>query len=63
MKIDVDRSLCTGIGMCESYAPELFEIDDDGVLMLLSEEVSGDAVRDVEVAVQACPTAALRLRQ
>lgn len=62
MKIELDRTKCTGIGMCESVAPDFFEIDDDGELVMLRDAVDGAEVADVEAAVQACPTAALRLR-
>src|SRR6266550_9401402 len=27
----VDQDLCTGDGLCVQYAPEVFEIDDDGL--------------------------------
>ncbi|WP_083254997.1 ferredoxin [Amycolatopsis orientalis] len=40
MKIIVDREKCTGLGICESLAPEVFEIDDDGALVLKQDEVS-----------------------
>lgn len=62
MKIELDRAKCTGIGMCESVAPDFFEIDDDGELVMLRDAVDSADVADVEAAVQACPTAALRLR-
>jgi ferredoxin len=62
MKIELDRAKCTGIGMCESVAPNFFEIDDDGELVVHRVDANGDdEVADVEAAVRACPTAALRL--
>ena len=38
MKITVDRVKCTGLGICESLAPNVFEVDDDGDLVLLTDE-------------------------
>jgi ferredoxin len=61
MHVVVDREKCTGIGICESLAPDRFEINDDGELVLLQAEVSADEVAELEGVVQACPTAALRL--
>ncbi len=61
MKIELDRVKCTGIGMCESLAPDLFEIDDDGTLIVHRDDVDEAELANVEAAVQACPTAALRL--
>ena len=31
-RVTVDRDLCVSSGMCESVAPAVFEIDDDGGL-------------------------------
>lgn len=61
MKIELDRVKCTGIGMCESVAPDFFEIDDDGALIVHRDDVDDAEIGDVEAAIQACPTAALRL--
>jgi ferredoxin len=61
MKVTVDREKCTGLGICESLAPDVFEIDDDGTLVLNEDAVSRVDVADIEAAVDGCPTAALRL--
>ncbi len=61
MKILVDRSKCTGLGICESLAPEHFEVDDDGHLVLLDENVTDETLSGVEEAIAGCPTEALRL--
>jgi ferredoxin len=37
MRIVVDHDRCTGLGMCEAEAPELFEVQDDGSLSVLDE--------------------------
>ncbi len=60
-KIELDRTKCIGLGICESIAPDVFEVDDDGDLVLLREEVAADEVAAMEEAVQSCPAAALRL--
>ena len=61
MKIHVDRQKCTGLGICESLAPDVFEIDDDGDLVLKTDQVPDGQQPDVEAAVDGCPTEALRL--
>ena len=63
MKIIVDRAKCTGLGICESLAPDVFEVDDDGNLVLLAEEVPDGGLDDVESAIAGCPTEALRLER
>ena len=61
MKIEVDFDKCTGLGICESLAPEHFEVNDDGDLVLLRDGVSADDLQSIEEAVAGCPTEALRL--
>lgn len=60
-KICVDRDLCENLGICESLAPQLFEIDEAGLMVVKVEDPEGAAVRDAELAVDACPTQALTL--
>lgn len=61
MKITVDRVKCTGLGICESLAPNVFEVDDNGDLVLLTEELSEEDLEGVREAIAGCPTEALRL--
>ena len=61
MKVGVDRDRCVGSGTCEALAPDVFEVDDDGVLRLLREEPADGEQSDVRDAVTACPTRALTL--
>ncbi|GAA3667499.1 hypothetical protein GCM10022224_034650 [Nonomuraea antimicrobica] len=56
----MDRTRCTGIGVCESVAPDVFEVDDDGTLVLSSELVEHD-LDTVAEAVRSCPALALTL--
>jgi len=61
MKCVVDYDKCTGLGICESLAPEFFEVNDDGDLLQLKEDISADELQAVEEAVAGCPTEALRI--
>jgi ferredoxin len=60
-RVAVDRERCVGSGACEMLAPDVFEVDDDGVLAVLRAEPEDDDVPAVRDAVQACPTRALEL--
>lgn len=60
MKIVVDRGRCTGIGICESIAPDVFEVGDDGALVVLRQQVI-DGGELVAEAVRSCPAMALTL--
>ena len=63
MKVSVDFAKCTGLGICESMAPDIFEVDDDGKLLLLKDDVTDDELQSVEEAVTGCPTEALRIER
>lgn len=63
MRIVVDHTKCTGLGICESLAPDFFEVNDDGELVLNAENVPECHRADVEAAVEGCPTEAIRLER
>lgn len=63
MRIVVDRDKCTGLGMCEAEAPDLFEIDDDGSLEILEERPAEEKRAELRAAVDACPTEALSIAE
>jgi ferredoxin len=60
-RVEVDRERCVGSGACEALAPDVFEVDDDGVLVVHPHEPTEDELPDVRDAVGACPTRALSL--
>lgn len=61
MRVVLDETKCSSIGMCESVAPDVFEVGDDGALVVLAPEQPQDRRALMEQAVAACPTGALRL--
>jgi len=62
-RVQVDADLCVGSGACEALAPDVFEVDDDGVLVVHRPEPGQDELRDVADAVRSCPTRALSLAE
>jgi ferredoxin len=63
MKVIVDFAKCTGLGICESVAPEFFEVNDAGQLVALKQDITDDELQSVEEAVAGCPTEALRIER
>ena len=61
MKIVLDETRCSSLGMCESVAPDFFEVGDDGELALLDVSPPDDKRALIEEAVAACPTSALSI--
>lgn len=60
MRVEVDLARCEAHGICESLAPEVFELDDDDQLHY--DRQPDEALREkVEQAVRSCPVQAIRL--
>jgi ferredoxin len=55
-RIVIDRSLCSGFGSCAELAPEVFEVDDGGLVSLRVGTSEDGAVLE---AAAACPMAAI----
>jgi sterol 14-demethylase len=60
-RIVVDADLCQGHGVCESEAPDLFEVDRDRKVQVLDATPSDDQRKAAEAAVKYCPTHALSI--
>jgi len=61
VKIKIDFDLCESNALCEAMAPDVFELDDDDFLFLLTEETTPENIENVKRAVAACPRAAISL--
>ncbi len=59
-RISIDRSLCNGYGVCEALAPEVFELDDDGLAVVRSSLSDDEVVRE---ACDSCPMGAISIVQ
>jgi len=55
-RIVIDRSFCSGFGACAELAPEVFEVDDGGLVSLRVGTSDDPSVLD---AAAACPMAAV----
>ncbi|BBZ20447.1 ferredoxin [Mycolicibacterium gadium] len=61
MKVAADRDLCISAGNCVMSAPAVFDQDDDGIVVVLVDEVPAGEEAHVRDAVQLCPAEALRI--
>ncbi|MDP9183281.1 MAG: ferredoxin [Actinomycetota bacterium] len=62
MQVLCDVEKCTGLGLCESIAPDFFEVQDDGTLVMLRETFDESERTALNEAIRSCPTEALSLR-
>ena len=61
MRVEVDLDKCTGHGICESIADDVFEVGDDGIVVIHDNERPESDRERMQRAVTQCPAAALRL--
>jgi ferredoxin len=59
MKLVVDRERCMGSGQCIVYAPGTFAHDGETKAVVLDSPT--DPASAIEIAVEACPTGAIRV--
>ncbi len=56
IEIKVDRSRCQGYGNCVLVAPELFDLDADGLAVVHQAYVGDEHLDAVRKAAYDCPT-------
>ena len=61
MHIQADREACIGAGNCVLAAEDVFDQDDDAIVVVLQEHPSADQEPAVRNAVAQCPSGALSL--
>ena len=59
MRVGSNRDACVGSGQCVLLAPGVFDLDDDGKVMVLVEPVPEEQRPPTEAAVAACPSFAI----
>ncbi len=62
-RLVVDHDRCGGLGLCEAQAEHIFQIQDDGSLLVLSAQIADEDLDAVRRACESCPTEALRLEE
>ncbi len=56
-RIRVDRDLCIGAASCVALAPEIFQLDNDGIAIIT--DADGATVEALLEAAKSCPTNAI----
>jgi ferredoxin len=63
MKVEADRDVCISAGNCVMAAGEVFDQDEDGIVVLLVDEVPESEEDHAREAVRLCPSQALRVAE
>lgn len=61
MKLKADRDDCIASGNCVMISAALFDQDDDGIVVLLAEDVPESQEELAREAVRTCPASVLHL--
>lgn len=61
VKVTADRDVCISAGNCVMVADAVFDQDDDGIVMVLVDEVPEGEEEHAREAVKLCPSQALRV--
>ncbi|MFF1278999.1 ferredoxin [Streptomyces marokkonensis] len=75
LEVWIDQDLCTGDGICAQYAPEVFELDIDGLAYVKSDQdellqspgsttrIPLDLLTDVVDSAKECPGECIHVRR
>lgn len=61
MKIIADTAVCIGAGQCALVAGELFDQDDDGIVLVLNDEPAENQKASARRAASLCPSRAITI--
>jgi ferredoxin len=61
VKVTADRDVCISAGNCVMSAGAVFDQDEDGIVMVLVDEVPEGEEDHAREAVRLCPSEALRV--
>jgi len=61
VKVTADREVCISAGNCVMVAGAVFDQDDDGIVVVLVDDVPEDEEDHALEAVKLCPSQALRI--
>ena len=59
LEIRIDRDQCMGSGNCSFWAQGVFDLDDDGIAIVVDPNACGED--KIVLAAQGCPTQAIVL--
>ena len=61
MRVEVDRSRCFGSGGCIDLLPEVFELNAEGVSVVINLDLNSDLLNVLKEAEADCPSQAISM--
>ena len=59
LKVVIDKPACCGYGICAEICPEVFKLDDNGIVFVDDEIVPEGLEEKAREGAEACPQSAL----
>jgi ferredoxin len=59
MHVTIEPDRCVASGQCVMLSPDVFDQDDDGVVVLVKEQPDAPETESVREAIRVCPAAAI----
>jgi len=63
MKAIVDKDLCTGCGLCEGTAPDVFSLANEPYAEVILDPIPEELWEDVRMAAEDCPEGAITIEE
>ncbi len=63
MKAHVNREDCIGCELCTQICPEVFEMDDEQIAIVIKDPVPPEAEDSAKEAEESCPTSAITIKE
>lgn len=63
MHVTVNLAACEGHGLCQQAAPEVYELDEEGIVRLRHSEIEESLQAKAEAGARVCPVAALSVQR
>lgn len=61
MRVKIDKEKCHGHNRCVALAPDIFDVDDDGLAVVMLDSIPADQENKVRRAELACPERAITI--
>jgi len=61
LKVEIDRNACCGYGVCAEICPEVYGLDDNGIVVLKTETVPEGLEEEAREGAAACPQLAIKI--
>ena len=63
LKVVIDKPACCGYGVCAEICPEVYKLDENGLVFVDSEIIPGGLEEEAKEGAAACPAEALVLEE